>query len=122
MFAFCPLGRSFTRVCWTYGSDQAFVSMKKAPTEKVRAIRLAANAATPTTNTFEPRRSNGVMFAVGIAMKESSSGAWPAVKTNASSTPVSARSEEHTSELQSLMRNSYAVFCLKKKTQNKQTT
>src|SRR3546814_6698303 len=29
------------------------------------------------------------------------------------------RSEEHTSELQSLMRNSYAVFCLKKKTKNK---
>src|SRR3546814_2426350 len=28
------------------------------------------------------------------------------------------RSEEHTSELQSLMRNSYAVFCLKKKTSN----
>src|SRR3546814_1071624 len=26
------------------------------------------------------------------------------------------RSEEHTSELQSLMRNSYAVFCLKQKT------
>src|SRR3546814_10569306 len=26
------------------------------------------------------------------------------------------RSEEHTSELQSLMRNSYAVFCLKKNT------
>src|SRR3546814_3479036 len=30
------------------------------------------------------------------------------------------RSEEHTSELQSLMRNSYAVFCLKKKTQIQQ--
>src|SRR3546814_7937083 len=29
-----------------------------------------------------------------------------------------ARSEEHTSELQSLMRISYAVFCLKKKTYN----
>src|SRR3546814_8993954 len=29
--------------------------------------------------------------------------------------PVLARSEEHTSELQSLMRISYAVFCLKKK-------
>src|SRR3546814_5441163 len=28
------------------------------------------------------------------------------------------RSEEHTSELQSLMRISYAVFCLKKKTHN----
>src|SRR3546814_1264218 len=31
------------------------------------------------------------------------------------------RSEEHTSELQSLMRISYAVFCLKKNTNNKQT-
>src|SRR3546814_3634812 len=30
------------------------------------------------------------------------------------------RSEEHTSELQSLMRISYAVFCLKKKTTNRQ--
>src|SRR3546814_5404611 len=29
-----------------------------------------------------------------------------------------ARSEEHTSELQALMRISYAVFCLKKKTKN----
>src|SRR3546814_5865047 len=31
------------------------------------------------------------------------------------------RSEEHTSELQSLMRISYAVFCLKKKQQNNLT-
>src|SRR3546814_1981287 len=35
-------------------------------------------------------------------------------------TPVN-RSEEHTSELQSLMRISYAVFCLKKKKQTKET-
>src|SRR3546814_7330893 len=32
------------------------------------------------------------------------------------------RSEEHTSELQSLMRISYAVFCLKKKKKNIKTT
>src|SRR3546814_3929588 len=32
------------------------------------------------------------------------------------------RSEEHTSELQSLMRISYAVFCLKKKTTNNHNT
>src|SRR3546814_8656044 len=32
------------------------------------------------------------------------------------------RSEEHTSELQSLMRTSYAVFCLKKKIQPSQIT
>src|SRR3546814_3869174 len=31
--------------------------------------------------------------------------------------PMAMRSEEHTSELQSLMRISYAVFCLKKKNQ-----
>src|SRR3546814_9181874 len=35
--------------------------------------------------------------------------AWPLV------VPTRKRSEEHTSELQSLMRISYAVFCLKKK-------
>src|SRR3546814_4734181 len=32
--------------------------------------------------------------------------------------PKCRRSEEHTSELQSLMRNSYAVLCLQKKIQN----
>src|SRR3546814_3534180 len=38
--------------------------------------------------------------------------------TRAADGPVAARrSEEHTSELQSLMRISYAVFCLKKKRQ-----
>src|SRR3546814_1541957 len=36
--------------------------------------------------------------------------------------PASGRSEEHTSELQSLMRISYAVFCLKKKKKNQQIT
>src|SRR3546814_6173784 len=39
--------------------------------------------------------------------------AWPSAMHAASA--ASGRSEEHTSELQSLMRNSYAVFCLKKK-------
>src|SRR3546814_15311386 len=36
------------------------------------------------------------------------------------SAPASGRSEEHTSELQSLMRISYAVFCLKKKNRHYQ--
>src|SRR3546814_7839812 len=42
----------------------------------------------------------------------------------ADQTPPTAalRSEEHTSELQSLMRISYAVFCLKKKTDKKNVT
>src|SRR3546814_2645257 len=43
--------------------------------------------------------------------------AWPSIRAAIRTT---SRSEEHTSELQSLMRISYAVFCLKKK--KKQTT
>src|SRR3546814_3948273 len=54
-----------------------------------------------------------------------SSASYPA---NATSHPISTwtssttgRSEEHTSELQSLMRISYAVFCLTKKKREQQT-
>src|SRR3546814_3310724 len=39
----------------------------------------------------------------------------PTVGVTCSTKPESCRSEEHTSELPSLMRISYAVFCLKKK-------
>src|SRR3546814_5798635 len=37
------------------------------------------------------------------------------LKADADPKEIKRRSEEHTSDLQSLMRNSYAVFCLKKK-------
>src|SRR3546814_3837017 len=47
-----------------------------------------------------------------LPIQETNDVAWASRKPN--------RSEEHTSELQSLMRISYAVFCLKKKT-NKTT-
>src|SRR3546814_1644838 len=40
---------------------------------------------------------------------------WPGSDASLAPIIVMARSEEHTSELQSLMRISYAVFCLKKK-------
>src|SRR3546814_6847835 len=43
------------------------------------------------------------------------------IKSNRDAFDTLYRSEEHTSELQSLMRNSYAVFCLKTKT-NVRTT
>src|SRR3546814_7862807 len=48
--------------------------------------------------------------------------AWMSAETKAKALEkwASFRSEEHTSELQSLMRISYAVFCLKKKNTNKQ--
>src|SRR3546814_1345704 len=41
---------------------------------------------------------------------------------NPNLSPLTARSEEHTSELQSLMRISYAVFCLKNKRNQNSTT
>src|SRR3546814_6372931 len=42
---------------------------------------------------------------------------WESITDDVRSWAVQSRSEEHTSELQSLMRISYAVFCLKKKIQ-----
>src|SRR3546814_10464708 len=52
-------------------------------------------------------------------LTERSSTAHTEVCTPSFGLPLSpVRSEEHTSELQSLMRISYAVFCLKKKTKN----
>src|SRR3546814_1813404 len=44
-------------------------------------------------------------------------GAAPTAEWSEAAGTVALRSEEHTSELQSLMRISYAVFCLKKKKQ-----
>src|SRR3546814_10804904 len=43
----------------------------------------------------------------------------PIIKLHLPPQAALTRSEEHTSELQSLMRISYAVFCLKKKTKRK---
>src|SRR3546814_10611261 len=53
--------------------------------------------------------------------KYDSGSGWPSYTAPASDGAVSEhRSEEHTSELQSLMRISYAVFCLKKKKKAKE--
>src|SRR3546814_6630384 len=56
---------------------------------------------------FEPHE--GYRLAFNIDFKH------PVFKNSGQDAVVDFRSEEHTSELQSLMRISYAVFCLKKK-------
>src|SRR3546814_8374386 len=71
------------------------------------------------------RRSSPGVSGTSIRIRSSRPGLWPEIRRCPASRPVSritsisvaaeARSEEHTSELQSLMRISYAVFCLKKK-------
>src|SRR3546814_5165922 len=58
------------------------------------------SASATRTQTAQCRRSDGAIVAA----------------SECTSRGVALRSEEHTSELQSLMRISYAVFCLKKKT------
>src|SRR3546814_2291630 len=54
-------------------------------------------------------KSDGEAVAINFLARQDEDGNWRIVD----------RSEEHTSELQSLMRISYAVFCLKKKKQRK---
>src|SRR3546814_6111144 len=70
----------------------------------------------------------GSGHALGPSLSASSGFGWVSMKrpdtptataARASTGMNSRRSEEHTSELQSLMRSSYAVFCLKK-TKNEQ--
>src|SRR3546814_5258635 len=77
-----------------------------------------------------PRKTTGLSFCVkcGFVARLTRCAGLPALfhtcqipdvpglaKIGVFSLPCSVRSEEHTSELQSLMRTSYAVFCLKKK-------
>src|SRR3546814_6227784 len=63
---------------------------------------------------FEPVQQVGVE---GVRRRQAAGGQGPDLSCR-----VDHRSEEHTSELQSLMRISYAVFCLKKKNQNDRKT
>src|SRR3546814_3648362 len=64
---------------------------------------------------IEPTVFDGVKNDMTIAQAEIFG---PVLSTISFGDAEEARSEEHTSELQSLMRNSYAVFCLKKKINN----
>src|SRR3546814_7252505 len=62
----------------------------------------------------DPAGAVALLEAVGLADRAGS--ALPELSGGEQQRVAFARSEEHTSELQSLMRISYAVFCLKKKT------
>src|SRR3546814_3659734 len=92
------------------------------------------SASATRTQTAQCRRSDGAIVAAsectsrGVALSQTETGpvysgcgydwvigGWSGWSSTCSAS--AARSEEHTSELQSLMRISYAVFCLKKKKQ-----
>src|SRR3546814_9804145 len=71
----------------------------------------------PYTTLF--RSISGQALAGRAQMQAQKFGARLAVSRDVTGIECGGRSEEHTSELQSLMRISYAVFCLQKKTTRK---
>src|SRR3546814_3581464 len=75
---------------------------------------LALEAASAELSTDEWKRAIAEAAELG-ALQIHFSGGEPTARRDLEA--LVARSEEHTSELQSLMRISYAVFCLKKKKQ-----
>src|SRR3546814_5676153 len=65
--------------------------------------------------------SRGNRYRAGIGAGRRPAALRPGIRRRINPLPAAQRSEEHTSELQSLMRISYAVFCLKKKTHTEHT-
>src|SRR3546814_6540739 len=82
-------------------TERPYQAFSRLPEDSI----LIAEEMTPAdTAIMDPRRIAGFATAIGGAEGH---------------TAIMARSEEHTSELQSLMRISYAVFCLQKKITSK---
>src|SRR3546814_10535258 len=73
-----------------------------------------------SNNLASPTRRR-TLAALSMASMAGVSGLFGQAYAAAPPKPDNIRSEEHTSELQSLMRISYAVFCLKKKITNPHT-
>src|SRR3546814_3164348 len=97
----------------------------EAPQHEARVATAAAPAPQRAGQPVDPLKTAGHIAAARVA---AITGNQEGVRRNmeamtedmrrAMKLPDASRSEEHTSELQSLMRISYAVFCLKKKTYN----
>src|SRR3546814_9512532 len=87
------------------------ITLKKVPSRTVQGMKF-------------PGAPYGLKMACGENPKRvyGNKGRAPSTRMGNFAVNRATRSEEHTSELQSLMRISYAVFCLKKKKQTKNTT
>src|SRR3546814_2245975 len=78
------------------------------------SIHGAGDPVAPATHTITPATASAPPTRRRTVTATTPPGPYP---MRSSTSPL--RSEEHTSELQSLMRLSYAVFCLKKKKKQK---
>src|SRR3546814_10798410 len=99
---------------------------KRPQPGQTRVVHARTSAGTLPGNQRRPNQK--ATFTSRISTGTSTSGPMTAAKATGEASPKAAmatamaRSEEHTSELQSLMRISHAVFCLKKKKNTKHTT
>src|SRR3546814_5722892 len=92
----------------------------RAAMREVRVALLEADVALPVARDFVDQVTEK---AIGHNVLRSVTPGQQVVKIVSDAlTEMLGRSEEHTSELQSLMRISYAVFCLKKKINRDQST
>src|SRR3546814_8591873 len=98
--------------------------MKEAVRHDTRPTTLSHMRADPEKRVADDRRMHGEADPAGEAVDDSAilhvgtEQAKLFARCFQPAHSLSPRSEEHTSELQSLMRISYAVFCLKKKNTN----
>src|SRR3546814_12906295 len=88
---------------------------------RARHDALPISLAVPVTLATSKLAGSGVFVSPAIWINAPAPWASLANALSSARLPAIHRSEEHTSELQSLMRNSYAVFCLKKKRQQTET-
>src|SRR3546814_3144067 len=92
-------------------TDDQFRADLRAATALLREWNIDCRSIVFPRNQYD-RRHLELCAAEGLS-------AFRGTETNWMYLPGNGRSEEHTSELQSLMRISYAVFCLKKKKKTK---
>src|SRR3546814_19321948 len=108
----------FCLFSYLYGDHRDLhVLTHSVPTRRSSDLAAGVGAELPYTGTNSLASALSALFS-GVTSTQKQSGGIGGILGGAGSI----RSEEHTSELQSLMRSSYAVFCLKKKTQIKFTT
>src|SRR3546814_1236887 len=113
IFFFFSSRRRHTRCALVTGVQTCALPIYPAPNLDADGnLNISIDPSCPDGGIYNPianRNINNPIQGVGICVPRSST--------------FNVRSEEHTSELQSLMRISYAVFCLKKKkNKNRKTT
>src|SRR3546814_10615491 len=113
------LAMEWARICIRrklQGSNDLLLGRRSLRARRaVRELADQAGADRMGRADLRDRRHQDAADRAGVAIRRCAAQGWPDPAARQSRARHLRRSEEHTSELQSLMRISYAVFCLKKK-------